>query len=237
MSSRIFIVEDDESIRLLLEVALRGAGFEPCSFLDAESALAEMARQKPEACVLDIMMEGMDGLELLATMRESPALADVPVMMLSAKSAETDKILGLDSGADDYMTKPFSVLELCARVRALLRRGSESKEPQELVSGELHLRPSSREATLGGQQLDLTYKEFELLLALMNNAGRAVPREELLRDVWGYDYIGESRTLDMHVGTLRHKLGDNVNNPIFIKTVRSVGYRFIARVSASEPVR
>lgn len=237
MSSKIFIVEDDESIRLLLEVAMRGAGFEPYSFTDAESALAEMSVNKPDAAVLDIMLEGMSGIELLETMRQTPNLSDIPVMVLSAKNAETDKIYGLDSGADDYMTKPFSVLELCARVRALLRRGGDTKEPQELVSGPLRLRPASREASLAGEPLDLTYKEFELLHALMTNAGRAVPREELLRDVWGYDYIGESRTLDMHVGTLRHKLGDNVNNPIYIKTVRSVGYRFIARVAQNEAAR
>lgn len=235
MPAKIYVVEDDDSIRMLLEVALRGAGFEPYTFVGASDALTEMNRTKPDACVLDIMLDGMDGIELLKTMRKTPGLAKVPVMMLTAKTAEGDKILGLDSGADDYMTKPFSVLELCARVRALLRRGFDRKDLKpELISGDLCMKLASREAFMGTRLLELTYKEFELLRVLMENAGRAVPREELLQDVWGYDFVGETRTLDMHVGTLRHKLGDEVDDPRYIKTVRGVGYRFIARVHTEE---
>ena len=214
---RIFVVEDDESIRMLLEVALRSSGYTVSAFPNAADALAEMENTVPDAAVLDIMLDGMDGITALKLMRANARLAGVPVMMLTAKDSENDKIIGLDAGADDYMTKPFSVLELCARVRALLRRG-------------LKLDLAVREATRDGALLELTYKEFELLRELMENAPGAMSRDELLQSVWGYDFIGETRTLDMHIGTLRHKLGDESTAPRYIKTVRGVGYRFLGEV-------
>ena len=230
---RIFVVEDDDSIRMLLEVALRSSGYTVNAFPGAAEALAEMEHVVPDAAVLDIMLDGMDGITALRLMRANARLAPVPVMMLTAKDSENDKIIGLDAGADDYMTKPFSVLELCARVRALLRRGGAApaaKKGGVLKSGALRLDLGVREATLDGKELELTYKEFELLRELMQNAPGAIGRDELLQGVWGYDFIGETRTLDMHVGTLRHKLGDESASPRFIKTVRGVGYRFLGDV-------
>ena len=200
---RIFVVEDDESIRMLLEVALRSSGYTVSAFPNAADALAEMENTVPDAAVLDIMLDGMDGITALKLMRANARLAGVPVMMLTAKDSENDKIIGLDAGADDYMTKPFSGLKLDLAVR---------------------------EATRDGALLELTYKEFELLRELMENAPGAMSRDELLQSVWGYDFIGETRTLDMHIGTLRHKLGDESTAPRYIKTVRGVGYRFLGEV-------
>lgn len=228
----IFVVEDDESIRMLLEVALYSSGYEVRAFDNAQDALDEMKNTVPDAVVLDIMLEGMDGITALKKMRDNAQLAAVPVMMLTAKDSEADKVIGLDAGADDYMTKPFSVLELCARVRAILRRygAASAKKNTVLRSGALTINLSAHEAALDGQPLELTNKEFELLRELMENAPDALSREALLQSVWGYDFIGETRTLDMHIGTLRHKLGDESSAPRFIKTVRGVGYRFLGSV-------
>ncbi len=228
----VFVVEDDESIRMLLEVALHSSGYEVCAFDNASDALEQMKNTVPDAVVLDIMLEGMDGITALKKMRDNPQLAAVPVMMLTAKDSEADKVIGLDAGADDYMTKPFSVLELCARVRAILRRyvAASAKKNTVLRSGALTINLSAHEAALDGQPLELTNKEFELLRELMENAPDALSREALLQSVWGYDFIGETRTLDMHIGTLRHKLGDESSAPRFIKTVRGVGYRFLGSI-------
>lgn len=231
---RVLVVEDDDSIRMLLEVSLRASEFSPLCFESAAAALKAMETTIPDAAVLDIMLDGMDGITLLKLMRANPRLAAVPVMMLTAKDTETDKITGLDAGADDYLTKPFSVLELCARVRALLRRSGFAapvKRQSVLQSDALTMDLSSREATLNGVPLELTFKEFELLRELMEHAPGALSRDELLQTVWGYDYVGETRTLDMHIGTLRAKLGDDSASPLYIKTVRGVGYRFIGAVS------
>lgn len=233
---QILVVEDDESIRMLLEVSLRASGFAPLCFESAALALKSMEapHNVPDAAVLDIMLEGMDGITLLKLMRANARLAAIPTMMLTAKDAETDKIAGLDAGADDYMTKPFSVLELCARVRALLRRGGfdlTQKKAGTLRSGALCVDLTAHEAILNDNTLELTYKEFELLQTLMAQAPGALTREELLQSVWGYDFVGETRTLDMHIGTLRAKLGDDPAAPQFIKTVRGVGYRFLGAVA------
>ena len=228
MHERIVIAEDDESIRRLLEVALQGNGYDPHGFDNAADALADMEQTAPDVAIFDIMMEGMDGLEAVRRVRESPALCAVPVILLTAKDTELDKILGLDAGADDYVTKPFSILELCARIRAQLRRHSAAASSAACYeAGPLRLDPNAHEATLDGQPLPLTLKEFQLLQLLMENRDRALSRTELLRLVWGTDYCGETRTLDMHIGTLRHKLGDGAEDSRFIKTVRGVGYRFI----------
>ena len=217
---RIFVVEDDESIRMLLEVALRSSGYTVSAFPNAADALAEMENTVPDAAVLDIMLDGMDGITALKLMRANARLAGVPVMMLTAKDSENDKIIGLDAGADDYMTKPFSVLELCARVRALLRRGGAAPAPKKggvLKSGGLKLDLAVREATRDGALLELTYKEFELLRELMENAPGAMSRDELLQSVWGYDFIGETRTLDMHIGTLRQSWATRAPRPGILK--------------------
>lgn len=232
----IFIVEDDENIRVLLEAALRASGFQTRCFEGAEPALLEAVQKCPDAMLLDIMMKGMDGITALQMIRQNPTMRSLPVMMLTAKDTESDKVLGLDAGADDYMTKPFSVLELCARVRALVRRGTGSEPVPDTTSGKclcaegLKVNCDLREVTLNDAPVELTLKEFELLRVLMENCQRVVDREQLLQQVWGYEFAGETRTLDMHIGTLRHKLGDDEPERKYIKTVRGVGYRFLMPV-------
>ena len=226
----VFVVEDDDSIRKLLEVALSAKDYRVLCFENAVDALAEMSATLPDAVVMDIMMEGMDGITALKLMRDNARLRTVPVMMLTAKDTEADKVAGLDAGADDYLTKPFGVLELCARVRALLRRSGTPAAGGTLRSNGVELNLATREAMLDGHPLELTNKEFDLLRELMQRAPAAVEREALLQSVWGYDFVGETRTLDMHIGTLRAKLADDSAAPRFIKTVRGVGYRFIGEV-------
>ena len=229
MAQLIYVIEDDESIRSLLDAALTSEGYEVRGFADAALALKAMAERRPALVIFDIMLEGMDGITALKLMRQSPELRRIKAMMLTARDTETDKVTGLDAGADDYMTKPFSVLELCARVRALLRRVGEDLPTLEdhYEFGSLTVDTKAREVMVDGRQIELTYKEFELLKTLILGQDRALGREELLQRVWGYDFIGETRTLDMHIGTLRQKLGDDPGSPKYIKTVRGVGYRFI----------
>jgi len=207
MNERIIIAEDDESIRRLLEVALSGHGYTPVGFGSAEDALQEMERTPPDLAIFDIMMEGLDGIEALHRMRGTETLRHIPIIMLTARDTEIDKVVGLDAGADDYITKPFSVLELCARVRANLRRVSGPKEPEPTPetysSGALTLNNATREVRLTDTPLELTFKEFELLKLLMEHQNRALSRDELLKKVWGEDYYGETRTLDIHIATLR----------------------------------
>ena len=231
LAQLIYVIEDDESIRALLEAALTSEGYEVRGFANAAPALKEMSTRRPALVIFDIMLEGMDGITALKLMRQKPELLRTKALMLTAKDTEGDKVTGLDAGADDYMTKPFSVLELCARVRALLRRaGEEGPALQDRYAFEgMAVDVKAREVLVDGKPVELTYKEFELLKMLIGGADRALGREELLQKVWGYDFIGESRTLDMHIGTLRQKLGDDPVNPRYIKTVRGVGYRFIGR--------
>ncbi len=231
LNERIVIVEDDESIRMLLEVALSSNGYKTYGFDNAKSALESMSAEPPRVVIMDIMMDGMSGIEAARVMRASKQLREIPIIMLTAKDTELDKIIGLDSGADDYMTKPFSVLELCARVRAQLRRsgGNDTADNADnvLELGGVCLNNNIREVTKQGVSVPLTFKEFELLKYLMENSFRAISREELISRIWGDDYFGETRTLDIHIGTLRQKLSDTAENSSFIKTVRGVGYRFI----------
>ncbi|NLH01316.1 MAG: response regulator transcription factor [Clostridiales bacterium] len=230
VNEKIVIVEDDESIRMLLEVDLSSNGYVAKGFDSAAKALEYRTEEPPHVVIMDIMMDGMNGVEAARAMRSSNKLKSVPIIMLTAKDTELDKIIGLDAGADDYVTKPFSVLELCARVRAQLRRSALSnQEARESVieSGGIRLDVNLREVFNDGEPLQLTFKEFELLKYLMENKNRAVSREELLCRIWGDDYCGETRTLDIHIGTLRQKLGDTADNSSYIKTVRGLGYRFI----------
>ena len=234
MNERIVIVEDDESIRMLLEVALNSNGYKPSGFDNAKSALEHMYSEAPHVVIMDIMMDGMSGIDAVRAMRSAKELKDIPVIMLTAKDTELDKIIGLDAGADDYMTKPFSILELCARVRAQLRRHGAADAADAtsniLELGDVRLDNNVREVTKAGAALQLTFKEFELLKYLMENSSRAVSREELISKIWGDDYYGETRTLDIHIGTLRQKLFDTADNSSYIKTVRGVGYRFVGGV-------
>lgn len=228
MAKRICVVEDDESIRALLLAALSAEGYQVNGYSSAEEALAALSELRPDLILFDIMLEGMDGVTALKLVRRNPVFSATKVILLTAKDTETDKVTGLDAGADDYVTKPFSVLELSARVRAALRV-TAPVQPEAQSFGPLTIDMKTREVQLSGEPVELTYKEFELLKMLVQNADRVLPREELLQSVWGYDYIGETRTLDMHIGTLRGKLGDTASDSQFIRTVRGVGYRFIGQ--------
>ena len=225
----IWCVEDDASIRDIEVYALQSTGFEAKGFEDGTSFWEALRTGRPELVVLDVMLPGIDGMELLRRMRADAALSAIPVVMATAKGAEYDKIRGLDLGADYYLTKPFGVMELVSCVKAVLRRCGTKSAPQ-LRCGGLVLDEESHTVTADGESVALTFKEFELLRELMENAPGAMSRDELLQSVWGYDFIGETRTLDMHIGTLRHKLGDESTAPRYIKTVRGVGYRFLGEV-------
>lgn len=231
MAKFIFITEDDDNIRELLRCTLESYGYRVQCFERAEAMLSAIRQEIPDLILLDIMMPGMDGIEALRLLKSDSRTSPVPVIMLTAKSGEVDKVTGLDLGADDYITKPFGLLELTARVRAALRRNqASSSQGENIVSAsDITLNADSHEVLKDGKPLELTLKEFELLKLLILNSNRVVPREDLLGEIWGYDYMGETRTLDMHIKTLRAKLGDDAENPRYIKTVRSVGYKFIAK--------
>ena len=219
----IYYVEDDANIRELVVYTLSQTGLEARGFADAASFFAAMQEQKPSLALLDIMLPGDDGLTILKKIRSSSATADLPVIMVTAKSAEYDKVSGLDLGADDYIAKPFGMAELVARVKALLRRSGMKTSSERLTHGDLVVDIARHTVTVSGQVVSLTYKEFSLLAWLMENMGRAYTREQLLETVWGYDYEGGTRTVDVHVQTLRTKLGSCGR---FVETVRGVGYRF-----------
>lgn len=231
MKELIFIAEDDDNIRELLRCTLESYGYTVLCFDGAPPMLEQIKIQTPDLVMLDIMMPVMDGIEALTTLKTHGDTATIPVIMLTAKSGEVDKVTGLDLGADDYITKPFGLLELTARVRATLRRNKSIKEKTEgvLAAADITLDIDNHEIQKDGETIDLTLKEFELLKLLIQNSSRVVPREDLLNEIWGYDYIGETRTLDMHIKTLRAKLSDEADHPKYIKTVRSVGYKFIAK--------
>ena len=217
----IFVVEDDENIRGIVIYALEAAGFEAVGFETGEKLLTALEVGAPSLILLDIMLPKNDGLTILKQLRSSPKTKGIPIIMLTAKNSEFDKVKGLDMGADDYISKPFGVMELIARVNAVLRRGSVEKSEMMEVSGIL-LDHARREVRTGAEPVTLTFKEYELLYYLMSNAGIVLSRDKILEVVWGYDFEGESRTVDMHIKTLRQKLGEHGE---LIKTVRNVGYK------------
>ena len=222
----IWCVEDDASIRDIEVYALRSTGFEAEGFADGTSFWQALQSQRPELVVLDVMLPGLDGIELLRRMRAAEEFSHIPVVMATAKGAEYDKIQGLDLGADYYLTKPFGVMELVSCVKAVLRRCAPQRSPQLLTAGVLTLDPERHTVTAGGTRVELTLKEFELLRLLLQHPGVAFTREKLMERVWGTDYCGETRTVDMHVRTLRQKLGVCGE---MIETVRGVGYRLEAQ--------
>ncbi len=224
--SRIYVIEDDENIRQLVATALQAFGYQVSAFETAGEGIAALEKETPDLMLFDIMLPDIDGVEAVRQIRKNPAYETLPIMMLTAKNSELDKVAGLDAGADDYLTKPFGILELKARVQALLRRTARSHRTSVLTGQDLTLNCDTRDVTKNGKPLELTYKEFELLKLLMENSDRVMTRSELLNLVWGIDFEGETRTLDMHVRTLRQKLGDDAENPRYIRTVRGVGYRF-----------
>ena len=219
MAETIVIVEDDESIREMLRYYFRSVGYEVGCFDSGEAYFREGGDLDPALFILDIMLPGMDGLEILRRLRAGPKYAEVPVLMLTARTSEIDKVKGLETGADDYVVKPFGIMELQARVKAVLRR-TERRGDQVLACGDLEIDPAAREVRKGGKLVELTFKEFELLKLLCARRGVALTRDEILQTVWDYDYTGETRTVDMHVKALRQKLGEDV-----ITTVRGVGYK------------
>lgn len=221
--ARIYLVEDDENIRELVLYALRGAGFEALGFDEARPFWKAAGGCLPDLVLLDIMLPGEDGLALLSRMKRDSRLEQVPVIMLTAKGSEYDKVKGLDMGADDYIAKPFGVMELLSRIRAVLRRaGLRPHEAPPLQWDGIALDEARRTVAVDGVPVTLTYKEFELLAFLIRNAGIVLSRERIMERVWGFDFEGESRTVDMHIKSLRQKLGDGGKS---IQTVRSVGYR------------
>ena len=222
----IYYVEDDTNIRDLTVYALRQAGFEAQGFPAAEEFFAACKERLPELVLLDIMLPEVDGLEILHVLRDDPATKRLPVMMLTAKGTEFDTVSGLDAGADDYLAKPFGMMELVSRVNALLRRaGAPAAARDELSCGSVVLTASAHTVSVDGQPVALTLKEFDLLRALMQNEGRVLSRRQLLEDVWGVTYVGETRTVDVHVQTLRQKLAAASDGAdALIQTVRGVGY-------------
>lgn len=222
---RVLIVDDEQNIRNLLAYSLEKAGYEVLQATDGLTAMGLIRERKSDLVVLDVMMPGMDGHEVLMRLRAANDTSRMPVIMLTARSADADKVYGLNMGADDYMSKPFSVNELMARVRALLRRASPeaAESAQELAIGLLRIDKAGRRAFLPEGEAALTLKEYDLLLYLAEHPGMAFSREKLLGEVWGYDYFGDMRTVDVHITHLRGKIGPASS---MIETVRGVGYRF-----------
>ena len=219
--SSIFIVEDDESIREIVVYALQSAGFEAFGYESGEEMFVAMNARLPSLIILDIMLPKDDGLSILKKLRKMPESKKMPVIMLTAKNSEFDKVKGLDMGADDYISKPFGVMELIARVNAVLRRGGAESEDIIEIS-DISLDHARREVCINDEPIKLTFKEYELLYFLMKNAEIVLSRDKILESVWGYDFEGESRTVDMHIKTLRQKMGESGK---LIKTVRNVGYK------------
>ncbi|RRN74230.1 DNA-binding response regulator [Peribacillus simplex] len=232
MSKKILVVDDEQSIVTLLQYNLEQAGYSVITALDGEQGLQAAVDIRPDLVVLDLMLPKMDGLEVCKQLRQQKI--NIPILMLTAKDDEFDKVLGLELGADDYLTKPFSPREVVARIKAILRRsqfqsnGSESSNDQEdglLKLGELKVFPDRYEAFFDEQQLELTPKEFELLLYLAKNKGRVLTRDQLLSSVWNYDFAGDSRIVDVHISHLREKIEKDTKKPLYIKTIRGLGYK------------
>ena len=218
----IFCVEDDSSIRDLMLYALSTAGFEAKGFADSVEFWSAIKEEMPELIMLDIMLPGEDGISILKKLRSQTATADVPVILATAKGTEYDKVIGLDIGADDYLTKPFGMMEMISRIKAVLRRSLPKEKVSTLNVGQLKMNIDEHTVESSGKRVSLTLKEYELLQKFMENPGIVFTREQLLQSVWGEEFIGETRTVDVHIGTLRTKLGVCGE---YIETVRGVGYR------------
>ena len=215
----IYVVEDDKSIRNLVSYALTEKGYDVKSFEDGRSIAQEIRENPCELLLLDLMLPGKDGVSILKEIRE---FSDIPVIILTAKTDEFDKVMGLESGADDYITKPFSILELLSRVKAILRRVNKT-DTEHLTYQNICMDTKKRSVKVNGEKIDLTYKEFEMLNLFMNNLGNVITRDDFLLKIWGYDYQGETRTVDVHIASLRSKLKDAGK---YISTVRNLGYKF-----------
>ena len=218
----IYFIEDDKSINEAIFYTLKSSGFEVMGFEKPSDFWQAVRENIPKLIILDIMLPEEDGLHILRKLRDTSATKDIPIIMLTAKTSEYDKVIGLDSGADDYMTKPFSMLELVSRIKALLRRTNKTESKKELRVGDLVVNPEKHLITAKGENVTLTYKEYQLLLLFMENTGVVFSRDTLLTRIWGYDFDGENRTVDVHIRTLRTKLGECGN---LIETVRGFGYK------------
>ena len=218
----IYCVEDERNIRELLIYTLETTGFKAKGFSEAKELWAALKEDLPELILLDIMLSGEDGYEILEKLKSSPSTKDIPVIMVTAKEAEFDKVRGLEGGADDYITKPFGMMEFVARIKAVLRRSARQHEDRALHCGNLRIQVGHHKVYYGDSKIELTRKEFELLQYLLENKGLVMTRNQILCHVWGYDFDGETRTVDVHVRTLRQKLGEAGN---MIETIRGVGYR------------
>ncbi|WP_077075346.1 response regulator [Aedoeadaptatus urinae] len=218
----IYCVEDEGNIRDLIVYALKNSDFDVEGFSSGEELFRAIDEKLPSLVLLDIMLPGEDGLTILKRIRDNPSTEDIPVIMLTAKSSELDKIVGLDIGADDYIVKPFSVLELVARVKAVLRRARPKEDDQLIAIDGVVIDKKKRTVLVDGEPISLTYKEFELLYYLFRNKNIVLNREMIMAQVWGYDFEGESRTVDVHIASLRHKLKGKAS---LIETVRNIGYK------------
>lgn len=227
---KILIVDDEDHIRELLKFNLEKNGYVVYMANDGLNGL-KLAREKQvDLILLDLMLPGMDGFEVCKEIRRDNIISNVPIIMLTAKSEEIDKILGLELGADDYITKPFSIRELSARIKALLRRSDVKYDNEILRFGNITLNLQTREVLKHGKKLDFTLKEFEVLKLLIQNKGKILTREILLDKIWGYEYVGETRTVDVHIRHIRKKIEEDDKKPIYIQTIRGVGYKFIGDV-------
>ena len=218
----IYCVEDDDNIRERVIYTLETTGLKARGFAEGSAFMEALAFDTPELILLDIMLPGDDGLELLKKLKSSPKTKSIPVIMVTAKGTEYDKVIGLDSGADDYVTKPFGMMELVSRIKAVLRRSGKVEDRIDMELSGVRMDIKKHEVTVDGKQIALTLKEFELLEKLMRNQGIVLTRDQLLTEIWGYDFDGETRTVDVHIRTLRQKLGTKGE---IIQTVRGVGYR------------
>lgn len=218
----IYCVEDDAGIRELMIYTLQASDLQAKGLPDADAFWAAMEKEKPKLILLDIMLPGEDGISTLKKLKAQSTTADIPVIMATAKGTEYDKVIGLDLGADDYLAKPFGMMEMVSRVKAVLRRAYKDEKTDIVAVGKLTLNPQTHTVRADGEKVILTLKEFELLHKFMRHPGRVYSREQLLSDIWGADYVGETRTVDVHIGTLRTKLGECGE---YIDTVRGVGYR------------
>ncbi len=222
----IYCVEDDNSIRDLMIYTLKASGYEAMGFSDANDFFIKLSESaiKPSLIILDIMLPGTDGLEILKKLKKQATTSDIPVIMATAKGTEYDKVIGLDLGADDYLAKPFGMMEMVSRIKAVLRRTSAKDEGKALNIGEIVLNIGEHSVLSSGEKVNLTLKEFELLHYFMENPGQVFTRDKLMTKIWGSDFVGETRTVDVHIGTLRTKLG---KCGAYIETVRGVGYRML----------
>ncbi|MBE6853140.1 MAG: response regulator transcription factor [Ruminococcus sp.] len=223
----IFCVEDDTSIRDLMLYTLSSAGFTAEGFADGTGLFSALREKTPELIMLDIMLPGEDGLSILKKLRSHTATCDIPVIMATAKGTEYDKVIGLDCGADDYLAKPFGMMEMVSRVRAVLRRTSNHSKTHILKVGGIIMNTGEHTVETDGRRVNLTLKEYELLHKFMENLGLVFTREQLLQSIWGAEFVGETRTVDVHIGTLRTKLGQYGE---YIETIRGVGYRIGTRL-------